>query len=99
MASETDPPCAALFQRQVPALAGRLAVDEGLLPGLGQVDQGEAAEAELTAAATDGEALNPVAGSGRLGEEVEAIAVGMSSGRSGGSNHFRHSVPAMDKAE
>ena len=75
---------AALLPKWVPALAGQLAVGERLLSGLGQRDQGEAAESDLTAAATDDEALNPAAGSGRLDKEVEAIAVGVSSGRSGG---------------
>ena len=55
-----------LLQKRVPALAGELAVGDGHLPGLGQGDQGEGAESELTAAATDDEALNPAPGSGRL---------------------------------
>ena len=60
---------AALLPKWVPALAGQLAVGERLLSGLGQRDQGEAAESDLTAAATDDEALNPAAGSAGLDGE------------------------------
>ena len=79
-----DAPGAALLRQRVPTFTGELAVDERLLPGLGQGDEGEAAETELTAAATDDEALYPTTGSAGLDEEVEAVAVGVSSGRSGG---------------
>ena len=72
---------AALLRQWVPALAGKLAVDERLLPGLGQRDQGNAAESELTAAAADDEALNPAPGSARLDKEEQAVAVSVSSGR------------------
>ena len=86
---------AALLKERVSALAGELAVDEGLLSGLGQGDQGEAAESELTAAATDDEALNPAAGSARLDEEVEAIAVSVSSGRGGAEERDRKGLLGM----
>ena len=43
-----------------------------------------AAESELTAAATDDEALNPASGSAGLDEEVQSVPIGVSSGRSGG---------------
>ena len=78
-----------LLGERAPALAGQLAVDERLLPGLGQRDQGNAAEPDLTAAASDDEALNPAAGSGRLDEEVETVAIGVSSGRSGAKERGR----------
>ena len=86
---------AALLQEWVPALAGELAVDECLLPRLGQGDQGEAAESELTAAATDDEALNPAAGSARLDKEVEAIPVSVSSGRGGAEEGGRKGLLGM----
>ena len=77
------PSATSLLGERVPALAGELAVDERLLPGLGQRDQGEAAESELTAAAADQEALNPAAGSAGLDKEVQSVSIGVSSGRSG----------------
>ena len=86
---------AALLGERIPALAGELAVRERLLPGLGQGDQGEAAESELTAAATDDEALNPAAGSARLDKEVEAIPVGVSSGRGGAEERGRKGLLGM----
>ena len=54
---------AALLGERVSAFTGQLAVGEGLLPGLGQGNEGEGAESELTAASTDDEALNPATGS------------------------------------
>ena len=84
-----------LLGEWVPALAGQLAVRERLLPGLGQGDQGEAAESDLTAAATDDKALNPAAGSARLDKEVEAIAVGVSSGRGGAEERGRKGLWGM----
>jgi len=75
---------ATLLRQWIPALAGELAVGERLLSSLCQGDQGEAAESELTVAVTDDEALNPTPGSGRLDEEIEVVAGGVSSGRSGG---------------
>ena len=90
-----DALAAALLGERVSALAGELAVRQRLLPGLGQGDQGEAAESKLTAAATDDEALNPAAGTGRLDEEVEAIAVGVSSGRGGAEERGRKGLLGM----
>ena len=42
---------AAFLGKRISALTGELAVNQGLLPGLGQGDQGDAAETELTATA------------------------------------------------
>ncbi len=67
---------ASLLGERVPALAGELAIGERLLPGLGQRDQGNAAESELTAATADQQALNPAAGSAGLDEEVQSVPIG-----------------------
>ena len=56
---------------------------ERLLPGLGQGNEGNAAETELTAAASDEEALNPAAGAAGLDEEVQSVSIGVSTWRSG----------------
>ena len=74
---------AALLGKRVPTLAGERAVGERLLPGFGQGNEGNAAESELTAAASDEEALNPAAGSAGLDEEVQSVAIGVSARRSG----------------
>ena len=42
-------------------------------------DLGNTTESELTAAATDEEALNPTAGSAGLYEEVKSVSIGVSS--------------------
>ena len=86
---------ASLLGERVPTLASELAVDERLLPGLGQRDQGNAAESELTAAATDEEALNPAAGSAGLDEEVQSVSIGVSTGRSGANEGSREGLWGM----
>ena len=85
--------------RGVSTLTGELAVGQHFLPGLGQRDQGEAAETELPAAATDDEALNPATGSVRLDKEVEAIPVGVSSGRGGAEERGRKGLWGMAAGE
>ena len=74
---------AALLGERISALAGKRAVGERLLPGLGQGNEGNATETELTAAASNEQALNPAAGSAGLDEEVQSVAIGVSAGRSG----------------
>ena len=59
-------PDAALVGERVAALAGDLAVGDGLLAGLREPDERDAAETEFTAASADDEALDPVSGPGRL---------------------------------
>ena len=86
---------ASLLGERVPALAGELAVDERLLPGLDQRDQGKAAESELTATTADQEALNPAAGSAGLDEEVQSVSIGVSSGRSGADEGSREGLWGM----
>ena len=72
---------AALLRERVPTFTGELAVGQCLLPCLGQRDQGDAAQSELTAAAANNKPLDPAPGSGRLDEQVQAVAVGVSSRR------------------
>ena len=73
-------PCATtLLGKRVAALACQPAVGQRLLPGLGERDQRDAAEPELAAPAPDHQALNPAPGSARLDEEVQTIAVRVSS--------------------
>ena len=70
---------AALLGKRVSALAGQLVVGQRFLPGLCQRDQGETAESQLTATATDDEPLNPAPGSAGLDEEVQSVSIGVSS--------------------
>ena len=58
-------------------------------------DQGETAESELPAMATDDEALNPTAGSAGLNEEVQSVSIGVSSGRSGAQESGREGVAGV----
>ena len=86
---------ASLLRQRVSALTGQLAVGERLLPGLGQGNEGEGAETELTAAATDDEALNPAAGSGGLDEEVQSVPIGVFSRRRGAKERGREGLLGM----
>ena len=81
--------------RGSPPWRASLRLTSAFSSGLGQGDQGEAAEPELTAAASDDEALNPTAGSGRLDKEVEAIAVSVSSWRSEAKERGREGLLGM----
>ena len=69
-----------LLRQGIASLAGQLPVGEGLLPGFLQRDQGESAEPELGAAATDGEALHPAPAARGPDIEIEALAVAVPSG-------------------
>ena len=75
-----------------PPSRASLRFDERLLPGLGQGDQGDAAETELPATATDDEPLNPTAGSAGLDEEVQSVSIGVSPGGSGAQEGGREGV-------
>ncbi len=68
---------AALVGEGVSTRAGELAVGEGLLAGLGQGDEMDAAESELVFPSADNESLDPASGSGRLDVEIESVAVGV----------------------
>ena len=83
---------AAFLGKGVPALASELTVGLRLLSGLGQGDQGEAAESELAPTATDDEPLNPAACSAGLDEEVQSVPIGVSSGRSGAEEGGREGI-------
>ena len=83
---------ASFLSERVSAMAGELAVGERLLPSLGQGNEDNAAESELTAAAADEKALNPAAGSARLNEQVQSVPVGVSSGRSGANEGRREGL-------
>ncbi len=74
-APRTSPPRA--------ARTGQLPVRQRLLAGLGQRDEDDAAETDLTLAAPDDEPLDPATGSGLLDVEVQPVAVAVSAGRSG----------------
>ena len=78
-----------------PPWRASLRFDERLLPGLGQRDQGKAAESEFTAAAADQEALNPAAGSAGLDKEVQSVSIGVSSGRSRADEGSREGLLGM----
>ena len=52
-------------------MSHRAAVIHSLRPGLGQTDSGIPAEADVAAAAVDGETLHPGLGSARLHDEVQ----------------------------
>ena len=58
-----------------PPSQAQLAVRPRLLSGLGQCDQCDATESEVTSPPTDDEALDPAPGSARLNVEVEPITV------------------------
>ena len=83
---------AALLGKRVSALAGQLVVGQRFLPGLCQRDQGETAESQLTATATDDEPLNPAPGSAGLDEEVQSVSIGVSSRGSGAQEGGREGV-------
>jgi len=74
---------AALLREGVAAGAGQLAVGEGQLAGLGERDEPGGAEAEFAASAADDEPLDPTSLAGGLDEQVQAVAVGVASGRCG----------------
>ena len=61
-------PC--FFASGAPPSAGKLVVGEGLFAGLGNRDQGAAADSKVTVTAADDEALNLTAGSVRLDQEI-----------------------------
>ena len=84
-----------LLGKRVAALAGQLAVGQRLLPGLGEGDQRDAAEPELAAPAADDQALNPAPGSARLDEEVQPVAVRVSSRRGGAYEGGRQGLVGM----
>ena len=84
-----------LLGKRVSALTGQLAVDPCFLPGLGQGDEGDAAKPELPATATDDEALNPAAGTGRLNKQVQSVSIGVFSGRSGAQEGGREGVAGV----
>ena len=71
---------AALIGQGISPLPGQLPVGEGLLPGFLQRHQGESAEPELGAAATNGEALHPAPAARGPDIEIEALAVAVASG-------------------
>ena len=73
----------ALVGQWVAALAGGLTVGDGLLAGLGERDEWDAAETEFAAASSDDEPLDPAPSAGRLDEEVESLTVAVSPRRSG----------------
>ena len=58
-------------------------------------NEGNAAESELTAAASDQEALNPAAGSAGLDEQVQSVSIGVSAGRSGADEGSREGLLGM----
>jgi len=64
-------------RQRVAARAGERALGEGLLAGLGERDEMDAAESEFVLPAADDKALDPASGPGTLDVEVEAIAVGV----------------------
>ena len=68
---------ASLVGERVSSRAGDLAVGEGLLAGLGERNQMDAAESEFVFPAPDDEALDPASGSGTLDVEIEAVAIGV----------------------
>ena len=90
-----DALCPSLVRQRVSTLTSKLAVNQRFLPGLGQGDQGDAAESELPATATDDEALNPAAGTAGLDEEVQSVAIGVPSGRSGAQEGGREGVAGV----
>ena len=86
---------AALLRQGIPARACQLAVGQGLVPGLGQRDQGGAAESELALAAPDEEALNPAPGAAGLDEQVQPVAVTVPSRRSRAHEGSREGLLGM----
>ena len=72
---------APLLRERVPARAGELPVGQGLLPRLGQRNEGDAAEPELALAAPDDQPLNPAQRSRLLDVEVEPVTIAVSAGR------------------
>ena len=64
---------AALVGKRVAARARELAVGDGLLAGLSERDEGDAAESLFMAPAVDNEVLDPASGAGRLDVEVQAV--------------------------
>ena len=84
-----------LLGKRVAALAGQLTVGQRLFPGLGEADQRDAAEPELAAPTPDEQALNPASGSARLDEEVQTVAVRVSSRRGGAHESSRQGLVGM----
>ena len=86
---------AAAVGQWVAALAGELAVSQGLLAGLGERDQTEAAESDIAPPAADHQALDPAAGAGRLDHEVESVPVTVPSDRGGAHERGRKALVGM----
>ena len=85
-----------LLGKRVAALAGQLAVGQRLFPGLGEGDQRDAAESRARGLPTpDEQALNPASGSARLDEEVQPVAVRVSSRRGGAHESSRQGLVWM----
>ena len=89
---------AAALGERVSALAGELAVGDGLLAGLGERDQGDAAEPEFVPPAADDEPLHPAPGAGGLDEQVESLSVAVSSWRGVADEGGRQSPVGMAAA-
>ena len=76
---------AAPFGQRIAARAGELAIGERLIGRFGERDERGGAESEFAAAPADDEPLDPVAGADRLDQEVQPVAVCVSSSRGFGN--------------
>ncbi len=83
---------AAAVGERVSAVAGELAVDEGLVAGLGERDEPDAAESDVAPPAADRDALDPAAGAGGLDDEVESVTVAVPSDRRVADERGRESL-------
>ena len=86
---------AAPVGQRVAAGAGELAVGERQLAGLGEGNERGDAESEFAAPAADDEPLNPAPGSRGLDEQVQAVTVGVPSGRGGTDEGGRERLLGM----
>ena len=86
------------LSERIAARARDLAVGAGDGAGLGERDRIYAAESEFALPAADDEPLNPAPGSGRLDEQVEAVAVTVSSRRGVSDEGGRECVSGVPAA-
>jgi len=73
----------------VTSCASELAIGESLLAGLLERDEREAAKSKFSAAATDGEPLDPTPATGWLNIEVQAVTVAVAPGLGNIANEGR----------
>jgi hypothetical protein len=84
-----------LLGEGIAAGAGQLAIGERQLASLGERDESSGAEPEFAPSSPDDESLDPASRSGGLDEQVQAVPVGVASGRCGTDEGGREGLVGM----